>query len=53
MMPPANFDATHLCDFEHHHKYLDPLSISRLSASRPRFESGVHDHREAASTRHR
>jgi len=33
MMPPANFDATHLCDFEHHHKYLDPLSIpvKRLS----------------------
>jgi hypothetical protein len=33
MMPPANFDGTHLCDFEHHHKYLDPLSISGLSAS--------------------
>jgi len=51
MMPPANFDATHLRDFEHHH--IDPLRISGLSASRPRFESGVHDHREAASTRHR
>src|SRR5262249_34894260 len=38
MMRPAKFDAMHLRDFEHrHHKYLDPLGISRF-ASRPRFQ---------------
>jgi hypothetical protein len=39
MMRPAKFDAIHLRDFEHlHHKYLDPLGISRLTASRPFFQ---------------